>query len=55
MPPLSHVLVELAEGSVPGLVLKTTADGKSALVTYEKDGHVATVWIPTEEMRPLEP
>lgn len=54
MPPLSQVLVELTEGSVPGLLLKTSPDGSSALVTYEKDGHVATAWVPVEKMRPLD-
>lgn len=51
MPPQSQVLVELAEGAVPGLLLKTTADGSSALVTYEQDGHVATAWIPVDKVR----
>ncbi|WP_418059870.1 hypothetical protein [Pimelobacter simplex] len=50
MPPLSQVLVELAEGSVPGLVLKTAPDGRSVLVTYELDGHVATAWLPVEKV-----
>ncbi|MCY1369329.1 hypothetical protein D9M69_563640 [compost metagenome] len=55
MPPHSQVLVELAEGAVPGLLLKTHPDGSTALVTYEQDGHVATAWVPTEKVRPMEP
>jgi len=54
VPPQSQVLVELTEGAVPGLLLKTNADGSSALVTYEQDGHVATSWVPVEKVRLLD-
>lgn len=52
MPTPSPVLVELAGGMVPGLLLKTTRDGRSALVTYEQDGRVATDWMPSEQVHP---
>lgn len=53
--PNSPVLVDLDGDSLPGLLLKTTADGTRLLVTFEQDGHVSTTWLPVEQVRVVGP
>lgn len=52
MQPNTPVLVDVEGESVPGLVLKSSADGASLLVTFEREGRVSTSWLPTESVRP---
>ncbi len=52
MRPHSQVHVQLESGeTVPGLVLKSTSDGGSALVTYEQGGRVVTSWVPLPRLQ----
>lgn len=55
MQPNTPVLVHLDGSAVPGLILKANPDGSQLLVTFEQDGHVSTVWLPTEQVRVVEP
>ena len=55
MQPNSPVLVDLDGAAVPGLFLKAAADGTRLLVTFEQDGHVATTWLPVEQVRVVDP
>lgn len=55
MQPNSPVLVDLDGTFVSGLFLKAAADGSRLLVTFEQDGHVATSWLPAEQVRAVEP
>lgn len=48
----SHVVVQVGEELVSGLVLKWHSNRTQALVTYELDGRVATEWVAAERMRP---
>lgn len=52
MTPQSHVSVDLEDGTVPGLVLRTGRDGDLLLVTYEQQGHVVTSWLDRGVVRP---
>ncbi len=52
MQPNSPVLVDIEGESVPGLLLKASADGTSVLVTFEREGRVSTSWLPVESVRP---
>lgn len=54
MSPNTPVLVDLDGSAVPGLFLKATPDGSSLLVTFERDGHVSTSWLPAEQVRAAE-
>lgn len=47
-----HVLVLLDDTEVSGLLLKWGRAGERALVTYEIDGRVATLWLPASQLRP---
>lgn len=47
---MTHVLVHLESGDVPGLLLKWHSSREQALVTYEIDGRVATEWLPAEQV-----
>ena len=47
-----EVLVQLENGPVPGLLLKWSRDQAQALVTYEVDHRVETVWVPAERILP---
>lgn len=47
---MTHVLVHLESGDVPGLLLKWHSSGEQALVTYEIDGRVATEWLPVAQI-----
>ncbi|HWJ12059.1 MAG TPA: hypothetical protein VNS46_21945 [Nocardioides sp.] len=51
MQPHSPVLVDRDGTTVPGLLLKVSDDGARVLVTFEEDGHVATTWLPVEQVR----
>jgi hypothetical protein len=48
----SHVVVQVGDSIVQGLVLKWRTDETSALVTYEIDGRVATEWVAAARIRP---
>lgn len=48
----SHVVVQVGDTIVSGLVLKWHSDRTQALVTYEIDGRVATEWIAAARLRP---
>ena len=48
----SHVVVQVGDAIVSGLVLKWRTDRSAALVTYEVDGRVATEWVAAARMRP---
>ncbi len=48
-----HVLVLLDDTEVSGLLLKWGRAGERALVTYEIDGRVATLWLKAEQLRPV--
>ncbi|WP_370291615.1 hypothetical protein [Nocardioides sp.] len=52
MNPQSLVLVDLEDGAVPGLVLRSGRDGDRLLVTYEHAGRVVTSWIDVAAVRP---
>ena len=54
MQPNTPVLVDVEGAAVPGLFLKATGDGSSLLVTFERDGHVSTTWLPAERVRPVD-
>ncbi len=50
--PNSPVLVELDGALLSGLCLKAAADGESLLVTFEREGRVATSWVPADRVQP---
>lgn len=50
MQPNTPVLVDVDGVPVPGLVLRSTRDGRRLLVTYELDGRVATTWLPLDQV-----
>jgi hypothetical protein len=48
----SHVVVQVGDAIVSGLVLKWHSNRTQALVTYEIEGRVATEWIAAARLRP---
>lgn len=48
----SHVVVQVGDTVVSGLVLKWHSNKSQALVTYEIEGRVATEWIAAARLRP---
>ncbi|WP_186449833.1 hypothetical protein [Nocardioides sp. J9] len=52
MQPNSPVLVEFDGALLSGLCLKAAADGESLLVTFEREGRVATSWVPADRVQP---
>jgi len=48
----SHVVVQVGDTTVSGLVLKWHSDRTQALVTYEIEGRVATAWVAAARLRP---